>query len=60
MATHEYTRDPNSGAGNCRCGQSEESLAHPHKFTAAMVDTALCVCSKPRSADVHTDSGSSG
>jgi hypothetical protein len=54
MATHEYSKDPDSGAGNCRCGQSKESLAHPHKFTAARADDALCVCSKPRSADVHT------
>ena len=55
MAKHNYDRDPNSNAGNCRCGQGKESLAHPHKFRGMRADSARCVCLKPRSADVHTD-----
>lgn len=50
---HEYVSDPQSGAGNCKCGWAEHTVQHPHNFTEAMNWPDICVCSKPRDHQSH-------
>jgi hypothetical protein len=65
--THSYTRDPQSGAGNCTCGASESHRRHPHQFRRVSPMTALnailnagtldvCVCGLLAEAEQHFDS----
>lgn len=44
---HAYTRDPQSGAGNCRCGRAEHERIHPHEARPARYDIERCVCGLP-------------
>lgn len=54
---HEYDRDPDSNAGNCRCGLHYESHRHPHPYTQAYRSNT-CVCAQPAGAPIHTDADS--
>lgn len=40
---HEYKSDPQSGAGNCVCGQAERHRDHFHKFIKSM-SSDICTC----------------
>lgn len=52
---HPYSRDPQSGAGNCACGRQERHKIHPHAFMLpAFVGTTNCVCTEPYGAACHT------
>jgi hypothetical protein len=51
---HEYKSDPQSGAGNCVCGQAERHRDHFHKFVKAM-SSDTCTCALPESASCHMD-----
>lgn len=41
---HIYTKDPQSGAGNCTCGAAELHRRHPHEFVAMRAVDDNCVC----------------
>jgi hypothetical protein len=51
---HAYEPDPQSGAGNCRCGWGERWACHPHAF-AQMDGREVCVCYRTAGDPVHTD-----
>lgn len=53
LDSHAYDGDPQSGAGNCRCGGAREHVRHPHDFTPRANDTHLCVCGRPRHSRPH-------
>lgn len=50
---HEYKSDPQSGAGNCTCGQAERHRNHFHKFVKAMGYDDICTCALTESATCH-------
>jgi len=50
---HAYKSDPQSGAGNCTCGQAQRTRAHPHKYTPMMNDPKTCVCGLGRWEKPH-------
>jgi hypothetical protein len=52
---HEYKSDPQSGAGNCICGQAERHRNHFHKFVKAMNRNDICTCALPESATCHIE-----
>lgn len=52
---HKYKSDPQSGAGNCVCGQAERHHNHFHKFVTAQSWEGLCTCALPESASCHMD-----
>lgn len=52
---HEYKSDPQSGAGNCTCGQAERHRNHFHTFVTAQSWEGLCTCALPESASCHMD-----
>jgi hypothetical protein len=54
---HPYQADPGSGAGNCRCGWSEQSHRHPHIAARAYANPEQCVCRKPPTHEIHTGIG---
>lgn len=51
---HEYKSDPQSGAGNCVCGQAERHHDHFHKFVKAQ-NYDVCTCALPENATQHMD-----
>lgn len=53
MAMHGYIRDPQSGAGNCKCGAFEFHRRHPHEFLPSNSNPDLCVCALPFEATPH-------
>jgi len=50
---HPYDRDPQSNAGNCRCGRAEAEKIHPHEAVPALHNPYLCVCGDP--CEIHPD-----
>jgi hypothetical protein len=58
---HDYERDPQSGAGNCKCGAAEHHRRHPHDFRRARPSAAMlplrtldvCVCGQRAEAAQH-------
>jgi hypothetical protein len=45
---HPYSRDEQSGAGNCWCGRAQASRLHPeHEAVPAGYDPRRCVCGWP-------------
>jgi hypothetical protein len=55
ITMHEYKSDPQSGAGNCTCGQAERYRDHFHKFVKAVGYGDLCSCALPASATCHIE-----
>ena len=52
---HPYSRDPQSGAGNCVCGRQERHKIHPHAFMlSGTPGINNCVCTEPYGAHCHT------
>lgn len=41
---HLYESDPQSGAGNCKCGWAEHTKVHPHAFQGSLLISTRCVC----------------
>lgn len=54
---HHYTPDPQSGAGNCRCGASKRHRRHPHEYLHQAPEFGgnpkLCTCGLPPEAECH-------
>jgi hypothetical protein len=57
---HLYTANPQSGAGNCTCGQAERHRRHFHEFMEAAGiggpsgnPKRLCTCALPRESACH-------
>lgn len=50
---HAYNRDKHSGAGNCTCGGSRESVLHPHRYVLRLKRPRRCVCGCRRWDRIH-------
>lgn len=54
---HRYRRCGFSGAGNCCCGYTRDSIVHPHEFvrshSSAQQNAWRCVCGKTPDHDIH-------
>lgn len=57
MLMHSYSRDPQSGAGNCVCGGAERHRRHPHLFLHGAPEYGgnryICTCGLPPEAPCH-------